>query len=143
MPTGALFAWGTLLKIDDGAGNYTTIAEVTTISGAELTLDILEATNHNTSTLGYKEKIGGLLDAGTVTFSINYIPTSGTHNVTTGLLRDMKNRTLRNFKLVMSDSGATTWVLPALVQKFSPKFPVDNKISADVTLAISGVPTLV
>ncbi len=144
MVSGAIFAHGTLLKIGDGAGTevFTTIAEVTDIGGPELALEIAEVTSHSSAS-GYKEKIGALLDGGQVAFSINYIPTNATHNNTAGLIKDQKDRTLRNFQLVFSDSGTTTWSFAALVVNFSPTEPIDGALTADVTLEISGAPTLV
>jgi len=142
--TAAIFAHGTLLKIGDGASTevFTTIAEVTDIGGPEIALEIAEVTSHS-STNGWKEKIGALLDAGQVSFSINYIPTNATHNNTAGLIADMVARTLRNFQLIFPDSGTTTWSFSALVVGFSPTEPIDGALTADVTLEVSGQPTLV
>lgn len=140
--TAAITAFGTLLKIGDGASSesFTTIAEVTDIGGPELALEISEVTSHS-STNGWKEKIGALLDGGQVSFSINYIPTNVTHNNTAGLIKDMTARTLRNFTLTFPDT--TVWSFSALVVGFSPTEPIDNALTADVTLEISGQPTLV
>lgn len=136
-------AFGTLLKIGDGATpeNFTTIAEVTNISGPSLSLEPIEITSHS-SPGGWKEFIGGLLDAGEVTFDINYEPTEATHNATTGLIADMVDRTLRNFQLVFPDTGNTTWSFMALVTGFEPSEPVEDKLTASVTLKLTGQPTL-
>ena len=137
--TNAISAHGTLLKIGDGAvsESFTTIAEVTNIGGPGLAL---AATSH--SSAGWQEFVGGLLDGGEVTFSINYVPTHATHNATTGLIADMVNRTLRNFQIVFPNVGATTWSFAALVTGFDPSEPVDEVLTADVTLKLSGQPTL-
>ena len=140
----ALNAFGTLLKAGDGGTPevFTTIAEVTKISGPKLGLETIEVTNHS-STDGWKEFIGGLLEAGEVTFDINYIPTHATHNASTGLIAAIKNRTKGNYQLVFPDVGATTWPFTALVTGFEPDEPVDDALSASVTLKITGKPTLV
>lgn len=139
----AINAFGTLLKIGDAATPevFTTIAEVTSIAGPKLALEALETTNHS-STDGWRERIGGLLDAGEVTFEINFEPTASTHAYGTGLIKDMVNRTKRNFKVVFSDTGATTWTFTALVTAFEPSMPFDDKLTASVTLQITGKPTL-
>lgn len=145
MATGAIFAQGTLLKLGDAATpteGFTTIAEVTDLGGPSLALETADATSHD-STGGWREKIGALLNGGEVTFSINYIPTNATHDNTTGLIKDMRSRTLRNFQLVFPDSGSTTWSFAALLTAFEPGEPIDEKLTADVTLEISGQPTLV
>ncbi len=143
MVTQALSAFGTLLKIGDGGGPeaFTTIAEVTDIKGPGLSMDAVEVTSHD-SPNAVKEKIAGLKEVGELTFSINYVPTAATHNATTGLIRDWKNRTKRNFQLVFPDTGATTWSFAALVTNFQPTAPVDGKLAADVTLTPAGDATL-
>lgn len=142
--TNALFAFGTLLKIGDGATpteGFTTIAEVTNIGGPGFSMDTPDVTSHSSANK-WREFIAGLLDAGEVTFTINFIPTNATHSQTSGLLKDMKNRTKRNFQLVFPDSGATTWTLPTFITGFEPGEPIDNALTADVTLKVAGEPTL-
>lgn len=144
MASGAIHALGTLLKIGDGATPtevFTTISEVTDLGGPSLTLETIDVTSHDSSS-GWREFIGGLLDGGEVSFTINYVPTHATHDATTGVLADMKNRVVRNFELVFPDSGTTTWSFSALVTGFEPGEPVDTQLTADVTLKVSGEPTL-
>jgi len=57
-------------------------------------------------------------------------------------LKDLKNRTKRNFQLVFPDVGATTWAFAAYVTGFEPSAPVDDLLGASVTLKITGQPTL-
>ncbi len=142
--TNALNAFGTLLKIGDGATpteNFSTIAEVKDIGGPKLKLNTADVTSHS-STDGWKEVIGTILEAGEVSAKINFIPTNSTHSYSTGLIKDMLARTKRNFKIVFPDAGSTTWLLPALVTGFEPSEPVDGVLEADITLTISGKPTL-
>jgi len=139
----AVSSFGTLLKIGDGGDpeSFTTIAEVKDISGPSLSLATEEVTNHS-SPAGFREYTGTLLDAGEVTFDINFIPTDSTHNASTGLIADMVNRTKRNFQLVFPDAGNTTWQFTALVTGFELSEPVEGTLSASVTLRITGQPTL-
>lgn len=143
MPTGAISSFGTLLKLGDGGGTevFTTIAEVKDISGPKLKLNTAEATNHS-STSGWKEFVGTLLEAGELSFKINFIPTATTHSYSTGLIKDMVNRTRRNFQLVFPNIGATTWTFAAFITGFEAGEPVEGILEADVTLQITGVPTL-
>ena len=136
-------AFGTLLKVGDGAASesFTTIAEVSNIGGPALKLEAVEVTNHS-STNGWKEFVGGLLEGGEVSLEINYDPVHATHDASTGLIKDMSDRTVRNFQLVFPDSGSTTWTFAALVTGFEPSEPVDGKLSAAVALTVSGQPTL-
>ncbi len=136
-------AFGTLLKIGDGGDpeTFTTIAEVSNISGPGLSLDTIDVTHHS-STAGWREFVGGLLDAGEVSFDINYLPTDATHDASTGLIKDMTDRTVRNFQLVFPDASNTTWSFSALVTGFEPSEPIDDKLAASVSLKLTGQPTL-
>ena len=139
----AISSFGTLLKIGDGAGTetFTTIAEVLDIDGPTLTQDTVEVTSQ-TATARHKEYIVTLKDGGEVTFDVNYVTTDGTHNPTTGLIKDYKDGTLRNFQIIFSDSGTTTWTIPAFVVSFGTTMPVNGALGAAITLKVSGEPTL-
>ena len=143
MATAAEFAHGTLLKLGNGGTpeTFATIAEVSDLKPPQIHQEALEATSHD-STDGWKEFQGGLLDAGEVTFQIFYQPTHATHSYSAGMLKDAVNRTKRNFQLVFPDAGATTWTFAALVTAFNPSAPVDGLLTADITLKVSGKPTL-
>lgn len=133
----AVFAFGTLLK-----RSGTTIAEVTDITPPGVSRDSVEVTHHQ-SPARYREFIKGLLDAGEVSFTINYIPDNTTHNNALGLLSDFTNNaTIDTWTLVFPNVAGTTWTFPAFVTKFDPKAPIDDKLSADITLKVSGQPTL-
>lgn len=142
--TQAIGSHGTLLKIGDGGApeQFTTIAEVTNISGPSLSMDTVDVTSHDSPNY-HEEVIAGIKRAGEVTFSINFVPTHATHNPSTGLLRDWVNRTRRNFKLVFPDAGATTWEFAAFVTGFQPTAPAGSeRLTADVTLKIASWPVL-
>lgn len=141
--TNAISAFGTLLQIGDGGSpeTFTTIAEVQDISGPSFSLDTAEVTSHG-STGGWKEYIGTLLDGGEVSFDINFLPTETTHGYASGLLKDMVNKTVRNFQIVFPDAASTTWTFAALITGFETSEPVGDQLSASVTLKITGQPTL-
>ena len=140
----AISSFGTLLKIGDGAGTevFTTIAEVLDIDGPTLTQDTVEVTSQ-TATARYKEYIVTLKDGGEVTFDVNYITDDSTHDASTGLIKDFDDGTLRNFQVIFSDSGTTTWTIPAYIASFGTTMPVNGALNASITLKVSGQPTLV
>ena len=142
--SGALSSFGTLLQMGDGGSPeaFTTIAEVGDIAGPELSVDTEEVTNHS-SPGGYEEFIATIKRSGEVTFPINFIPTDATHNQVTGVLAAAKNRTLKNWRIVLTDAGPSRWQFAALVTGFSGASPVVGKQSAEITLKISGEPVLV
>lgn len=142
--TSAIIGMGAKLQRGDGGTpteNFTDIAEVRNITGPGPTMDTVDAT-HLGSPGGWEESIAGVLRAGEVTFELNYIPTEATHKATGGLLGDLKNKTKRNFKLLFPDASITTWSFSAWVTRFEPGTPHDDKLVANVTLKITGQPTL-
>lgn len=134
----AMAAYGTLLKRGDGGSpeTFTVIAEVLDIKPPSFSADTEEVT-HQESPGGFKEYVVTLLDAGEVTFDVNFIPTDASHQ---GLLSDLQARAKRNFQLVFPDG--TTWTFAAYVTGFEPDAPVGGKLSASVTLKVTGQPTL-
>lgn len=128
MTTSGKAAYGTLLK---RAG--TTLAEVTNISGPGLALDALDMTSHDSS--GDREFIGGLLDGGEVTCEVNFMPGNATHKQ---VIADMKARTVSTWSIVWSDGSSSTWSFSALPTAFEPSAPVDGKLSASITLKVTG-----
>lgn len=134
----AIAAFGTLLKLgttNTTAATFATIAEVGDIDGPSDSVDTIEVTSHS-SPSARKEFIASLIDSGEISFPINFIPDNATHDATTGLQKTKNDRDLRKYQLVFPDS--TQAEFSALVTKFGMKAPVAGKLSADVTLKISG-----
>lgn len=139
----AIAAFGTLFQMGDGAApeNFTTVAEVVSIGGPSLSLDTVDVTNHS-SPGGWEQVVGTVLRSGEITLELNYDPVGATHRLTTGLLGQMVAKTVRNYKIVFPNVGATTWSLSALVTGFEPSAAHEDKLSASVTLKVSGQPSL-
>jgi predicted secreted protein len=143
MPSIAIPAFGTLVKIGDGGGpeNFTTIAELMDIKGPKFKADTEDVTNH-LSTGSWEEVVTTILRSGEVTFDVNFVPQNATHSYSSGVLRDFNNKTRRNFKLVFPDVGNTTWAFAAFITGFESEAPVKGKLKAAITLKITGQPTL-
>jgi len=139
--TEPLGSFGTLVKIGDAATPteaFTTIGELGDIDGPSMTLDTHEAPSQTSLVM---KRVAGMLKMGAVTFPINFIPTDGTHDDSTGLIADMFARTLRHFQLVWPDAGSTTWAFSAYVAGVHPKGVTNGVLSAEVSLEISGAVT--
>lgn len=131
----AISGFGTSLKIGAVA-----VAEILDVSGPSLSLETIDVTSHN-SLEAWREYIAGLLDAGEITFDINYVPTAVTHkNAAGGLLYLLATRASQAFTLTFPDT--TAWTFNGFVTGFEPSAPVDDKLSASITIKISGKPTL-
>jgi hypothetical protein len=142
MATKATTTKGVMLKRGDGGGTevFTTIAEITNLSGPAETVEQLDATSFDSTA---KEYVAALADSGEVTFTMNLV---GENAQQQGLRTDLRAGTLRNFKLVIKDrpleANCTTCSFSALVTELSPDFGgVDSLISQSCTLKVSGQPT--
>jgi len=142
MASGAVSAFGTFLRMGDGASpeNFATIAEVKSISGPKMSMDTIDVTNHS-SGIPWREYMAGLSDAGEITFDVNFIPTSATHSASTGMLADMINRTRRNYQIIFPDTGHTAWQFLGFVTGFETGEEIDNVITSSVTIKVTGKPT--
>lgn len=131
---------GTILAKGDSLSpeTFETIAEVLDIDGIKLGLEALDATSHD-SPGGWMERIGGLLDGGELSFSINLIADNATHDELTGLHSELVARSKKNYQLTLQgSSGTKVMTFAALVTAYEVKAPVEGKLTADVTLTISG-----
>jgi len=96
-----------------------------------MNVDPLEMTSHDSS--GNREFIGGLFDGGEVTAEVNFMPGNATHKQ---VIADLKARTISTWSIVYPD--ASTYSFSALVTGFEPSAPVDGKLSATITLKVTG-----
>ena len=134
-------AFGTLLKIGGTAG--TAAANVTKIDGPAPTLDTIDVTAHD-SAGAWHEYVAGLLDGGEVNLELNFDPAAATHkNASGGLQYIMIQRALTAFALVFPQATNPTYTFNAFVTKFTRSSPFDGSLEGQVTLKISGAPTLV
>jgi hypothetical protein len=145
MATGALSSFGTLLKIGNGGSpteTFTTIAEVRDISGFAFALATEDVTNHDSA--GWREHIPTIIEAGEVTFDINFKGDATQGFGSGSLYDDMVDKTKRNFQLVLpAGVGAAndTAAFTAYVTGFELSAPVEGVLSAAVTLQVTGAVT--
>jgi hypothetical protein len=136
--TAAVLGLGTALQVSDGASPevYTTIAEVLSLSGPELTAEDIEVTNLDSTA---KEYISGVPDGGSASFELNWISSAQQET----LRDDVEAGTARNYKIVFSTSPNTTASFNARCTEFSMTSDPNTQIRASATLKISGSVTWV
>ena len=129
--------YGTTLSRGNGATPevFTAIGEVKDISGPGLSVDDVEAT-HQGSPDGFKEFVPGLIDGGEVAFDIQLVDDETTQEQ---VITDLNARTKRNYKLVSPGGGG--WTFAGYVKGFEPSYPVQDVVTASVTIKVSGKPT--
>ena len=132
--------FGTLLKRGDGATVevFSTIAEIRSISGPNMSLETIDAT-HMESPGGFREVLPSFKTAGEVTLECNFLPGDTNHQA---LITDFKNRTKKNFKIVWPNTDTTTWSFTGYVTGFSPSAAVGDMLSASVTVTVTGDVTI-
>lgn len=118
----------------NGTEVFEEVAEVTNISGPDEALELIDAT-HMGSPGARREYIPSLLDSGEVQLDLNFLPADSNQG---GLRADLNNRVRRNFKLVWTDTGTTTYSFAAYVTAHSKSAQIDDKLTASVTLKITG-----
>lgn len=124
------------IQVGDGMSSegFTTIAKVTGVSQTGSKLDSVDTTNMD-SPNQYREKIGGLLDSGSVTFDLIY--TTNVEATQARLLAIMESRVAGDFKIVVPNSLGT-FAFSALVVQFDLDLPLDKAIMRKLKLDITG-----
>lgn len=135
--TEAVSAQGVTVQRGDGASPeaFTTIAEITDFTGPDGELSIIDVTSLDSTAT---EVIAGLIDNGTVQFSGNFV---GGNAAQTGLRTDRTAKTLRNFKITLTDSPATVFSFAAYVTSFTVSGAQNDRVQFAATLRISGAVT--
>ena len=142
-PSRAIFGLGTQLQRGDGLvpENFSTVAEVRSISGPSMTTDILDVTNHE-SQGGVREFKAGLIDPGELTFDLAFQPGEPSHGVKAGLQKAQLDRAVENYHLVFPPGIGFTWEFQGILTGLPLTFPIDEVITSSVTLKVTGLPDL-
>ena len=114
----------------------TEIGQIRNISGPGVTATDVDTTTMDSST-NYRTFSAGLLDAGEVTFGTVYDPGSVTHK---RLAEYMGNRSEKAFTVYHGSSTGDTDAFQAYVKGMSREIPMDDVITCDFTLKVTGIP---
>ncbi len=129
---------GTMFQRGTGTGSpetFVTVAEVKAIGGFGSVSGLVDITNLDSLA---KEYLLALKDTKQFTLKCNFLPTHSTQSPTAGMIKDHDDRTLRNFKMVLTDS-IMTFAFSALVLSWEPdEITAENAIMVTFGLKISG-----
>lgn len=118
----------------NGTEVFAAVAEIKNLAGPQRQQSIIETT-HMESPNAYREYLASLLDAGEVTFGMNFTNVSSQD----GVKDDLESRVKRNFQIVFVTNAATvTYTFAAFVTRFEHSFDMEAAIAASVTLKVSG-----
>ncbi|MCK9544829.1 MAG: phage tail tube protein [Novosphingobium sp.] len=131
----AISGVGTVIqKWNTGSSDWVAIAEVTNISGPGFTRDLIEVTSLD-STGGWREFIPGFRDGNNVVLSMNYTRASLDE-----FLADFESDVVQNYEIILPDD--TSIEFEGFVQEFPLTIPTDAQITMEVTIKITGEPTI-
>jgi len=131
-----LSSFGTTFKVDS-----TAVAEVYSISGPSLSKDTQETSD--LSSTGYRSFAATLKDPGEITLGLRYLPSAATHNNASGLVgyfAASSNTTPYSCTITWPDSSV--WSCSGIFTGFEPSADVDSPLDAQVTIKLTGAPTL-
>lgn len=143
---GIKFYWST----DGGTTEYN-VAELVDITVPSITKDTIEITNHASG--GIREYMGGLVDFGEVSVTVNYnyedgdagtAATDSNHRGLRALTEVAFDKTTdREFKIEFPDGADTnttleTQTFTGIVTGFEMETPIDDVVKATFTIKVSG-----
>jgi hypothetical protein len=134
-------AKGTTLGIGDGASPevFSSMGQLRAFSQSGPTATVQDITTHSTSA-NWMDKLGTLLDGGSVSGPINYNSTDATHAFSTGIWDDLVNLTVRNIRITFPNSNGTL-DMGGYFSSHAFDFPVDNVLQANMEFAVTGAIT--
>lgn len=127
----AVAAVGTQLK-----KGTTAIAQLTSIGGLDLSADTIDTTTLD-ATGGYRTFIMGFKDGGEVPISGFFDPAS--HE---GLYADFESGTTSSYTIEFPAALGAKWTFSAVVTAYSTGAELEDAVSFEATLKVSGKPTL-
>tara|TARA_Y100000361_G_scaffold37821_1_gene32377 strand:- start:12808 stop:13236 length:429 start_codon:yes stop_codon:yes gene_type:complete len=136
-------AYGLTFSYQHGVDStYDSLGSITDLSPPSVTKDTIEVTSHGDS--GIRKYIGGLVDFGEVSITVNYDPDDTAHTNFRTLAEtpnDVADATNTGFKITYADTGATVLTFNGIVTGFEQEAPIDGQLSATITIKVSGAVT--
>jgi hypothetical protein len=136
MPPAGISAQGTLIARSPNTPDsptFTEIAELRDITPPALTRNPLETTTHNEDDDAY---IVGIRRHGDLTMQMNFVPDNATQDHLTGLQKAWYDGTCDLYRLTFPDGSA--WVFSGYVTSVAPDAPVDDVLTAEVSIRPTG-----
>ena len=131
MASTAVAGVGTIFQRWSGSA-WAAIAEINSISGPSMSRDTIDVTSLS-SNGGYREFISGFRNPGTVQLSMNF--TRQTYDL---FKTDFESNVSKNYRILFPDSETTLLEFIGLVTELPINITADDKITADVTIQVTG-----
>ncbi len=134
MTASGLNAFGSTLK-----WNGTALAELTNISGPNISVDTVEVTSHD-STSAFREFVPGLRDGGEVAVEGNFI--FGNTGGQRALVTDATSGSAREVIIIGPTGSSFKWTFNAICTGLEFNYPHDGKLGFSSKFKVTGVPVL-
>lgn len=129
----AVAAMGTKLLI-----GVNSIAELTSISGLEITADTIETTNLDSA--GWRSFIQGVRDGGEVSISGYFNP--GDTNGQYALYSSLTGGTVLSYTITFPSSLGASWTFSGIVTAYTTGAEMEDSVTFEATLKVTGQPAL-
>lgn len=116
---------------------FTTITATVEQQPPQLSRTAIDTTDFQSSGQ-WKAKLRGMKDGGQATLKINYKPTDVTHQALKTAFNRDPNDDPDDFKIIFNDGSSSEWTFSGIVTAFNPETPQDDKVSASITIDVSG-----
>lgn len=129
-------SFGTLLarETTPSSGTYTDVGGVTDLNLPSIDTEFSDGTQMS-SPGGFRVQVPTLSMLGDVSFTLHYDSADATQEQMTA---DAIARTVRNYRITGTDTGAAVWVFAAYVASFNVGLSLDGLCAANVTLKPTG-----
>lgn len=121
-------------------GSYIVLNSVGDFTGPEVSVETIDVTTHD-SPDAFNEFIAGMADGGSVDFDLVFEYDSAAHET---LYNSVAARGIHNFRVQLpgftSTSDGGYWQFAGLFTKIGAAMPVKDKLSASVSIKVSGKP---
>jgi len=121
-------------RLGDGGSpeTFTAVAEVFSITPPSDTVDVVDAT-HMLSPNRTREFIDGLIDPGEASFEMNFIPGGDGDDAIQAWKAAGGAKTCQ-----IKYPNGVTWTFTGILTGYEPTVPVDDRMTATVTLKVTG-----
>lgn len=135
MASNAISGVGTIFRRWNGSA-WVNLAEINSIDGPTMSRGVIDVTSLD-SAGGYREFIASFREAGTVSLAMNF-----TRETVDLMKADFESDVAQNYEIVLPDIDSTSLEFEGLVTEMPLSIPMDDKITMDVTIQISGQVTI-
>jgi predicted secreted protein len=129
-------AFGTKWSIStDNGVTFTDVADVTQVGVLDVKVDTIETSSHDSADQ-WRTFVGGMKDGGELKMEVNYDPAAH------GTIFSNLGGAPIDQKVTLSDAGAAVVAFNGIITGFQAQAPYDDKLSASVTIKVSGAPVI-